>query len=126
MKQDSRNAAALNDLGIARDLLGQHVDAEAAYRRALAVQPDMTATKVNLALCLAMRGEGTAAIGLLRPLADAPNATRKIKEDYAAVLAMAGKRDEAEHILATNLGTTEIAPALELLASARGSQSVTR
>jgi Flp pilus assembly protein TadD len=79
----------------------------------------MTAAQVNLALCLAMRGQATEAIGLLRPLADGPSATQKVLENYAAVLAMAGQRDQAEHILARNMSASEVAPALDELASAR-------
>jgi Flp pilus assembly protein TadD len=119
LKQDSQNAAALNDLGIARDLLGHHADAEAAYRGAMAAQPTMAAAQVNLALCLAISGRGGEAIRLIHPLADAPEATRKIKEDYAAVLAMAGERDEARRILSTDLSADEVASALDVLTSAR-------
>jgi Flp pilus assembly protein TadD len=119
LKLDNRNAIALNNLGIARDLQGHHVDAEAAYRTALTAQPAMVAAQVNLALCLAIRGQGTEAVALLGPLADAPEATRKIKEDYAAVLAMGGERNEAERILSSNLGANEIGPALDVLAGAR-------
>jgi Flp pilus assembly protein TadD len=125
LKEDSANAAALNNLGIARDLLGHHVDAETAYRAALAAQPEMVAAQVNLALCLAIRGQADEAIGMLRPLANGPDSTRKIKEDYAAVLAMAGEREEAQRILATNMSENEVTPALDVLASARASGSAT-
>jgi Flp pilus assembly protein TadD len=119
LKQDSVNAAALNDLGIARDLQGHHVDAEAAYRAAITAQPNMTAPRVNLALCLAIRGKGGDAIRLVQPLANAPEATLKVKQDYAAVLAMAGERDEAQHILSANLPPDEVARALDALTLAR-------
>jgi Flp pilus assembly protein TadD len=119
LTQDPRNAAALNDLGIACDLQGNHTQAEAAFRSALAARPDMSAAQVNLALCLAMRGQGAEAIGLLRPLADGLNASQKVRENYAAVLAMAGERDKAEHILAGSMSASEVVPALDVLASAR-------
>ena len=119
LKQDSRNATAMNNLGIARDLQGHHVDAEVAYRSAIAAQPDMTAAQVNLALCLAIRGRGGDAIRIMQPLADAPDATRKIKEDYAAVLALAGERHEAERILSANMSASEVASALDVLTMAR-------
>jgi Flp pilus assembly protein TadD len=119
LQQDTQNAAALNNLGIARDLQGHHVDAETAYRAALAAAPDMTAAQVNLALCLAIRGQGAEAIGLLRPLADGPGATQKMRENYAAVLAMSGERAEAERILSDNMTANEVMPALDVLASVR-------
>lgn len=127
ISQNNQNAAALNDLGIARDLLGRYAQAEAAFRAAVAASPEMTAAQVNLALCLAIRGEGNEAVKLLRPLADGPGATRKMKEDYAAVLAMAGDKEEAKQILSANLGEGEVAPALDILASLRTpGDSVTR
>jgi Flp pilus assembly protein TadD len=119
LKQDSRNAAVLNNLGIARDLQGHHADAEASYRAAMAAQPEMVAAQVNLALCLAISGRGNDAIRLMRPLADAPEATQKIKEDYAAVLAMAGEREEAQRILSSNMAETEVTQALDALTLAR-------
>jgi Flp pilus assembly protein TadD len=119
LQKDGRNAAALNDLGIARDLQGRHADAEASYRSAMAAQPTMVAAEVNVALCLAMSGQGSDAVQLLRPLAEAPDATQKIKENFAAVLAMAGQREAAERILAASLAANEVAPAVDALASAR-------
>ncbi len=119
LKEDGKNAAVLNDLGIARDLQGRHVDAEAAYRAAIAAEPDMTAARVNLALCLAIRGQGDDAIRMVQPLADAPEATPKVKQDYAAVLAMAGRREDAQRILSATLSPEEVAQALDTLTLAR-------
>jgi Flp pilus assembly protein TadD len=119
LKQDDGNAAVLNDLGIARDLQGHHVDAEAAYRAAISAQPNMTAARVNLALCLAIRGQGNDAIRLVEPLANAPEATLKVKQDYAAVLAMAGRREDAQRILSATLSPEEVAQALDTLTLAR-------
>lgn len=48
------DAAAWNDLGIARDLEGRHRDAQAAYRRAIQEGPDMSAAQANLARSLAL------------------------------------------------------------------------
>jgi Flp pilus assembly protein TadD len=125
LRQDSKNAAALNNLGIARDLQGHHAEAEAAFRAALAAKPDMSAAQVNLALCLAIRGQASEAIGLLRPLADGPSASQKVRENYAAVLAMAGERDKAQRILAADMSASELAPALDVLASARAASGIT-
>jgi Flp pilus assembly protein TadD len=123
LRQTENDAVALNDLGIAEDLQGHHTDAETSYRAAIAAAPDMTAARVNLALCLAIRGEASEAIGLLRPLAESPDAARKVREDYAAVLAMAGERDKAQHILASDMNANEVAPALDVLASVRTAEA---
>ena len=50
----SRNADVWNNLGVARDLLGRHLDAQTAYREALARDPSMRVAQVNLARSLAM------------------------------------------------------------------------
>ena len=127
LRQDGQNAAAWNNLGIARDLQGHHAEAAGAYRKAIAAAPEMAAARVNLALSLAILGQGHEAIGLLRPLAEQPGATRKVRENYAAVLAMTGDRQAAEHILAANMPANELAPALDVLASLRTpGESVTR
>ena len=57
LSREPRNAVALNNLGIARDLQGRHTDAQAAYRQALGINSDMSAAQVNLALSLAMSGQ---------------------------------------------------------------------
>ena len=54
LEHDSRNAPALNDLGIAQDLQGRHAEAQASYRRALGIAPEMQAAADNLAKSLAL------------------------------------------------------------------------
>ena len=47
-------ATVWNDLGVARDLLGRHVDAQEAYRQALAADPTMASAQANLARSLSL------------------------------------------------------------------------
>jgi tetratricopeptide (TPR) repeat protein len=47
-------AAVWNNLGVARDLLNRHAEAQDAYRKALAADPSMQGAQVNLARSLAM------------------------------------------------------------------------
>ncbi|MGE0226249.1 MAG: tetratricopeptide repeat protein [Acetobacteraceae bacterium] len=115
LQADPRDTIALNNLGIARDLQGRHQDAQRAYRQALGINPDMAAPQVNLALSLAMSGQGENAIRLIQPLAASPGASRKLRHDYAAVLAMSGKRAEAERILSEDLPPAEVRQALSEL-----------
>ena len=89
-QRQPHNAVALNDLGIACDLLGRHQDAQTAYRQAIGLEASMSGAQVNLALSLAMSGRADDAAPLLRPLASAPNASRKLRHDLAALLAMRG------------------------------------
>ncbi len=112
LSKDPRDTTALNNLGIARDLQGQHAGAQSAYQQALGVAPDLHAAQVNLALSLAMSGKGAQAIPLIQPLASQPSATRKLRHDYAAVLAMSGRRAEAEAILQVDLTPAEVRQAM--------------
>ncbi len=121
LQREPRNAVAFNDLGIARDLQGRHAQAQAAYRQALGVAPDMTAAQVNLALSLAMSGQSKDAVQLLRPLANGPGASRQTRHDLAAVLTMAGDKAEAARILSQDLAPNEVEQALDAFSTGRSS-----
>jgi Flp pilus assembly protein TadD len=103
LRQDPKNLTALNNLGIAQDLLGRHDEAQATYRQALDLNPNLESAVVNLSLSLAMSGRGTEAMQLLGPKARAPEASAKLKQDYASVLSMSGHKTEAERFLAQNM-----------------------
>jgi Flp pilus assembly protein TadD len=103
-----QNVVALVDLGIARDLLGQHDEAQRNYRQALAIEPDRLAAKVNLGLSLALSGDPRQAIGLLRPLALGPETSPRIREDLAVALTLAGDNAEAVSILYKDMPQPEV------------------
>lgn len=119
LKYEPRNTTAMNNLGIARDLLGRHREAQMAYSQALGINPDMAAARVNMALSLAMSGDSERAQQLLGPMATEIGATRKLRHDYAAVLVMAGKRAEAQKILSVDLSPAEVQEAMDGFAAAR-------
>ncbi len=103
VQDDPGDAAAYNDLGIARDLQGNFAGAVAPYRQALTDDPGLTAAVVNLGLSLALSGNGPEALQYLGPLATGQGATPKIREDYAAGLVAAGRIPEARQVLAIDL-----------------------
>ncbi len=109
---DRRNATALNDLGIARDLLGQHAAAQIAYRTALTITPDMLAARVNLGVSLAMSGHEQEALDVLRPLADAPDMNPRVRQDLATTLALAGEDRAARELLAKDLDAAQVSEAM--------------
>jgi Flp pilus assembly protein TadD len=94
------DSAALNNVGIARDLLGRHAEAQEAYRRALAIAPGAADVKVNLGLSLALTGNKSAAVEILHEAAAAPETIRGRGKELAAALALAGDAVGA-HQLAT-------------------------
>ena len=108
LTSDPRNAAALTDLGISRDLQGRHADAQTAYGEAIAAAPDLRAPQVNLALSMAMSGRAGEAVRIMRPIATRADATERERHDYAAVLAMDGKTAEAAVVLRPDLGGSDV------------------
>jgi Flp pilus assembly protein TadD len=109
---DPGNAAALNDLGIARDLQGNFAGAVGPYQQALLAQPGMTAAEINLGLSLALSGNGPAALQYLGPMASGQSATPKIREDYAAALVASGRTGEARRVLAIDLPAGQVDQAI--------------
>lgn len=113
VQDDPGNAAAFNDLGIARDLQGNFAGAVEPYQKALQAQPGMTAAEINLGLSLALSGQGHAALQYLGPLATGQSATPKIREDYAAALVATGQVNEARHVLSIDLAPDDVEKALD-------------
>jgi Flp pilus assembly protein TadD len=106
---DPHNATALNDLGIALDMLRRHTEAQQRYRAALAEDRDMAAAQVNLALSLAMSGNLDAALRLIRPIAQGPAATPRVRRDLALLLARSGHDAEAVQVLQGDVSAQEAA-----------------
>ncbi|WP_298281010.1 tetratricopeptide repeat protein [Acidocella sp.] len=100
---DPTNAAAYNDLGIARDLRGDYAGATAPYEQALKLAPGTLATEVNLGLSLALSGDAEDALEYLGPLAIGTQASPRIREDYAVALLAAGRTAEAREALAVDI-----------------------
>ena len=123
VKRDPNNVNGWNNLGIARDLLGQHREAQEAYRRVHALDASNTAGTVNMALSLAMSGNGADGVTLIAPLATAPTATAQLRHDYAVVLAMAGREAEAGQILAHDLSPDQVKQALDTIRQQRAGGS---
>ena len=103
LERDPRNKIALNNLGIAYDLQGDHSSTQHVYRQAFGVDPGFRAAEINHALSMALSGRPNDAVQVLRPLADCPDASRRLRHDLAVALVMAGDRSEAARILGTDM-----------------------
>ncbi len=112
LQQNPRNAVVLNDLGIARDLQGNHADAQKAYGDAIAADPDMRAARVNLALSVALQGRPGDAARELLPLAGGLNASTRERHDLAAILVMNGHTEEAMKLLSPELQGADLDAAI--------------
>lgn len=110
---DPHDAAAVSNLGVARDLQGHHAAAQEAYRTALGITPGSVAVQVNLGLSLALSGDPNGAVRLLRPLATAPGAAPRVRHDLALALALDGRRAEASTVLGADLPAEQLRGTLD-------------
>ena len=95
-------------LGVSEDLLGQHGEAQARYRRGLELLPNDPGLILNLALSLTITGEYTQAIALLRPLATGPTATPRQRQCLALVYGLAGDRVAAREVALPDLDPSSV------------------
>ena len=112
LARQPRNAVALNNLGVARDLQGRHAEAQPAYRAAMAADAAMTGAGVNLGLSLVLSGNMPEAVRTLRPLAAGPGASETVTENLAIALTANGETAEAERLLARSMPPAEIGSAM--------------
>ena len=117
--------AALNALGVAQDLLGDHAAAEGTYRQALTVMPASEAARNNLALSLALQDRFKEALDLLRPLAEGPNSTRRSRQNLALVFGLQGDMAAAERVSRIDLGGEALGNNLAYFAALRGMEAPT-
>lgn len=85
-----RDLGALLGRGVAHDLLGQHAEAQASYRAALALDPQHIPTINNLALSLLLENRAPEAVALLEPLAGRPDAPERVRNNLAVARSAAG------------------------------------
>jgi len=100
---DARSPAALVGRGVALDLLARHPQAQASYRSALAIMPDDVPARSNLALSLAMSGEFDEAIAIMVPLARAPSATPRLRQNLALIYGLKGDMTAARALSRVDL-----------------------
>ncbi len=89
---------ALLLLGVAKDLSGQHQEAQDWYRNGLRLAPGDRALTVDLALSLALSGDYLSAIALLQPIAMAPTATPHERQTLALIYGLKGNIAEAARL----------------------------
>ena len=97
------SALALTDLGVAMDRQSRPSEAQAAYRQALAIDPNLFSAHVNLAFSLAINGQPAQAEEMLRDAAQSTSATPRVRADLAVAEMALGHKDEATQTLRTDL-----------------------
>ena len=112
-----RDVATLKALGVAYDQSGRHADAASAYRAGLALKPDDEALRTNLGLSLALGGDGPGAIAILKPVAEAPGADARARQNLALAYGLAGELAAAERLSQIDLGADDVRHNLAIFAT---------
>ena len=109
VRREHPEAPALNGLGVAYDLLGDHARAQGAYEEGLKLSPDNPTLRNNLGLSEALAGSFPAAIATLSALATEPGASPRYRLNLALAYGLAGQDDKAAAAERRDLGEAEIA-----------------
>ncbi len=105
--------------GVALDMLGRHRDAQICYRTAMAIDPHDVAARSDLALSLAFTGGFDEAIAILTPLARAPSATARIRQNLALVYGLKGDAAAARTLSRADLTAQQAEANLKFFAAVR-------
>lgn len=87
-----------NKLGTAYILLGQTENAETAFSKALSMEPGKLDTRTNLALAQAVGGKFPVAASTMQDVVNSPLVERRQLINYAVILRMSGRTDEARAV----------------------------
>jgi Flp pilus assembly protein TadD len=105
--------------GVAKDFSGEHSEAQAWYRRGLAVAPIDPALTANLALSLALSGDYASAIATLQPVAMAPGASPQERQTLALIYGLRGNTAEAARLNRIDLDDASVEHNLAYYATLR-------
>lgn len=120
--KDPKNTAALNNLGVSRDLQGKHPEAQEAYNQALAVNPGLASAKTNLALSLAVSGRPQEGAAMLNQIARGGAGGRKARDNLAVALALSGDTTQAAKVMREELNQSDTSAAIEGFKALRAQQ----
>lgn len=93
--------------GVAMDMLGRHAEAQLRYRKAIAIDPYDVAARSDLALSLALTGQYDEAIKIMTPIARAPDATPRLRQNLALIYGLKGDMAAARALSRVDLNTAQ-------------------
>ena len=113
--------------GAVLDQLGRHDEARRYYASALKLVPDEPSVLSNLGLSYALSKDLRQAESTLRRAVSRPDADRRVRQNLALVVGLAGRFEEAENIARADLPPEEAAANIsylrQLLSRQAGAQS---
>lgn len=89
LSEDAENFQALNGLGVAYDLKGDHARAQEAYEKAMRIAPNSRPLANNLALSLALSRHHDRARSILQRLVASPGASERERMNLSLIEAFA-------------------------------------
>ena len=99
---------ALNGIGVAYDLKGDHQTAQNYYQKALQINEENNDIKSNMGLSLAFEGKYEDSLKLLQPIGEALGATSKQRHNLALVYALSGNHSKAQEIYTKDMEASDI------------------
>lgn len=99
---------ALNGLGVAYDIKGDHQTAQSYYQKALQINEENNEVKSNMGLSLAFEGRYEESLKLMQPIGEALGATSKQRHNLALVYSLSGNHSKAQEIFAKDMETSDI------------------
>lgn len=108
LAKDPNDVRALVNKAIALDMLGQHQEALALYRRADTLSPDDATIRNNMAMSLMLAGRSGEAEQVMQNVAAGPVAVPRIRNNAAVVAASAGDMARARHLANGEISDTEL------------------
>jgi Flp pilus assembly protein TadD len=107
IEKNSDEPLLYNTKGVALDMLGRYTDAQASYRKALALNPkDEMTFKANLSMSYIASHKYNDAVAVLLPLMNRPDVTPTIRQNLALAYGMKGENGKA-----LTLGLEDLPPA---------------
>ena len=95
-------------LGVTKDQMGQHGQAQQIYRRARLIAPEDQALTSDLALSLTLDGDYDGAIAVLQPVATAPHGTAQERQTLSLIYGLAGDQAEAARLARIDLDEVSV------------------
>ncbi|RCS21554.1 tetratricopeptide repeat protein [Phyllobacterium salinisoli] len=117
LREDPNNLEALNGLGVALDLAGQHDRARAMYEKAQVVNPLYKNAANNLALSLALDGQAYYAASRMTETYRSNTSNKTIRQNLALIQHLNGKIRDANTLATLDLSSNEAKRNFEVLSS---------